>query len=223
MPRQGIAPAPRRITASTYLPHGRGRRRLQASFRRVPVAPSGDWASGNPAFAISRGSPGAPPRTPGHGRRFPGMLFSPLTFRITGQPSDPRTPPPVPARYAGDTAVRLVAHAGSGPAALSIRRPGAWSRRGCAHDGCRFRSRRRFVDAAQGNGAVDVEEIARQHDRGLSTRGAFYSGGVIRPPGSSSFQIPPGRCPGAAAAPAKGAARRPGAPAADTGPDPCRG
>src|SRR2546421_10046081 len=124
MPRQGIAPAPRRITASTYLPHGRGRRRLQASFRRVPVAPSGDWASGNPAFAISRGSPGAPPRTPGHGRRFPGMLFSPLTFRITGQPSDPRTPPPVPARYAGDTAVRLVAHAGYGPAEQSTPRWG---------------------------------------------------------------------------------------------------
>ena len=41
------------------------------------ITPSGDWASGNPAFAISRGSPGAPPRTPGHGHRFPGLLFSP--------------------------------------------------------------------------------------------------------------------------------------------------
>jgi hypothetical protein len=89
------------------------------------ITPSGDWASGNPAFAISRGSPGAPPRTPGHGHRFPGLLFSPLTFRITGQPSDPKTPPPVPARYAGDTAVRLVAHAGCGPAAWSIPRWGA--------------------------------------------------------------------------------------------------
>jgi len=36
MPRQGIAPAPQRIAASTCSPHGRGRRRLQASFRRVP-------------------------------------------------------------------------------------------------------------------------------------------------------------------------------------------
>ena len=36
MPRQGIAPAPQRIAASTCLPCGRGRRRLQASFRRVP-------------------------------------------------------------------------------------------------------------------------------------------------------------------------------------------
>jgi len=45
-------------------------------------APSGDWASGNPAFAVSRGSPGAPPLTPGHGRRFPGMLLSLPAFRL---------------------------------------------------------------------------------------------------------------------------------------------
>jgi hypothetical protein len=47
----------------------------------------------------------------GNGRRFPGMLLSPVTFRITGQPSDPKTPPPFHARYAGYIAVRLVAHA----------------------------------------------------------------------------------------------------------------
>src|SRR6266496_3196761 len=47
----------------------------------------------------------------GNGRRFPGMLFSPFTFRITGKPSDPKTPPPVHARSAGYIAVRLVAHA----------------------------------------------------------------------------------------------------------------
>jgi hypothetical protein len=46
------------------------------------LAPSGDWDSGNPAFAISRGSPGAPSLTPGHGHRFPGMLFSLASFRI---------------------------------------------------------------------------------------------------------------------------------------------
>ena len=38
------------------------------------------------------------------------MLLSPVSFRITGQPSDPKTPPPVRARYAGYIAVRLVAH-----------------------------------------------------------------------------------------------------------------
>ena len=69
----------------------------------VTLAPSGDWDSGNPAFAISRGSPGAPLPTPGHDRRFPGMLFSPFTFRITGQPSDPRDtssrPCPLRGRY----------------------------------------------------------------------------------------------------------------------------
>jgi len=31
---------------------------------RLGFSPSGDWDSGNPAFAISRGSPGAPSRTP---------------------------------------------------------------------------------------------------------------------------------------------------------------
>ena len=41
---------------------------------------SGDWDSGNPAFAISRGSRDTSPRTPGDDRRFAGMrLFrSPL-------------------------------------------------------------------------------------------------------------------------------------------------
>jgi hypothetical protein len=47
-------------------------------------APSGDWASGNPAFAISRGSPGAPLATPGHDRRFPGMLFFPFHLSDPG-------------------------------------------------------------------------------------------------------------------------------------------
>jgi hypothetical protein len=50
----------------------------------VALAPSGDWDSGNPAFAISRGSPGAPLSTPGHDRRFPGMLFSPFTLSDHG-------------------------------------------------------------------------------------------------------------------------------------------
>ena len=61
-------------------------------------------------FTLSRGSPGAPFLMPGHGRRFPGMLFSPQPFRITSKPLDPKTPPPVSARSARDMAVRLVAH-----------------------------------------------------------------------------------------------------------------
>src|SRR5262249_9384905 len=55
--------------------------------------------------------PARRPARLGNGRRFPGMLLSPVTFQITGQPSDPKTPPPVHARYAGYIAVRLVAHA----------------------------------------------------------------------------------------------------------------
>ena len=35
-------------------------------------------------FAISRGSPGAPLPTPGHDRRFPGMLFSPFHLSAPG-------------------------------------------------------------------------------------------------------------------------------------------
>ena len=79
---------------------------------RLGFSPSGDWASGNPAFAISRGSPGTPSRT--HRQRLPvswHAIVPDLSFRITGQPSDPKTPPPVHARYAGYIAVRLVAHA----------------------------------------------------------------------------------------------------------------
>ena len=44
------------------------------------------------------------------------MLFSPFTFRILGQPSDPETSPLVPARYAGDTTPRLVAQLQQPPA-----------------------------------------------------------------------------------------------------------
>src|SRR5207245_8185574 len=42
--------------------------------------------------------------------RFPGMLCSPATLSGPGQPSDPETSPLVPARYAGDTTVHLMAH-----------------------------------------------------------------------------------------------------------------
>src|SRR5260221_3324381 len=77
-----IAPAPQRITAGALIPCRRGRHRLQASFRWVhPFAPSGDWDSCNPAFAISRGSPGTSSHTPGHDHRFPGMLLSLSPFR----------------------------------------------------------------------------------------------------------------------------------------------
>ena len=57
---------------------GTGFRRLSGR-RRIP--PSGDWASGNPTFALSCGSPGTPSRTPGHDRRLAGMLFSHLAFQ----------------------------------------------------------------------------------------------------------------------------------------------
>src|SRR5262249_24851616 len=65
----------------------------------------------------------------GSSRPFPGMLLSPVTFQITGQPSDPKTPPPVHARSAGYIAVRLVAHADHSVMArwwrLQVRPPGS--------------------------------------------------------------------------------------------------
>jgi hypothetical protein len=42
---------------------GTGFRRLSG---RRHITPSGDWASGNPTFTLSCGSPGTPPHTPGH-------------------------------------------------------------------------------------------------------------------------------------------------------------
>jgi hypothetical protein len=47
------------------------------------------------------------------------MLFSPFTFRNTGQPSDPETSPLIPAHYAGDTTLRLVAQLQPAAAASS--------------------------------------------------------------------------------------------------------
>ena len=46
------------------------------------VSSSGDWDSGNPAFAISHGSRNASPLTPSHDRCFADMLLFPFTFRI---------------------------------------------------------------------------------------------------------------------------------------------
>src|SRR3954453_591639 len=87
-------------------PPGTGFGRLSG---RCAFAPSGDWDSGNPAFAISRGSPDAPLSTPGTTAGFLACYFPRSPFRTTGQPSDPETSPLVPARYASDTTLRLVA------------------------------------------------------------------------------------------------------------------
>ena len=65
--------------ATAHLAAGAGAGYRHLSGGRL-LAPSGDWDSGNQAFAVSRGSPGAPPLAPGHGRRFPGMLLSPSPF-----------------------------------------------------------------------------------------------------------------------------------------------
>src|SRR6267154_614396 len=82
MPSLGIAPIPgglRQVAQHPAAGEGTGFRRLSGGWR---VAPSGDWASSNPAFAISHGSPDITPHTPRHECRFPGMLLSPTAFRL---------------------------------------------------------------------------------------------------------------------------------------------
>ena len=79
------------------------------------ITPSGDWDSGNPTFALSRGSPSAPPLTSGHGHWFSAMLFSLNVLSDSGKASDPEISPLISARCAGDTAVRLMAHSGLEP------------------------------------------------------------------------------------------------------------
>jgi len=50
---------------------------------------------------------------------FLACYFPLFTFRLLGQPSDPETSPLVPARYAGDTTLRLVAQLQRPPATSS--------------------------------------------------------------------------------------------------------
>src|SRR6266542_4370172 len=83
MPGQGIAPAPPEDCSrrSDILPQG-----LAPVSGVFPAggsfAPSGDWDSSNPAFAISRGSPGTPPHTPGHELPVSWHAVVPFTFQI---------------------------------------------------------------------------------------------------------------------------------------------
>ena len=73
--------APRRLPGLTV--HARAWRAVGYGRRSDGCALIvGDWASGNPALAISRGSCGTPPWTPPDGHRFPDMLWSPSGFRL---------------------------------------------------------------------------------------------------------------------------------------------
>jgi hypothetical protein len=109
MPRQDIAPASRRIAAcccNSAAGTGAGYRRLSGGGL---LTPSGDWDSGNPAFAISRGSsrraaPYAWARPP-----VSWHAIVPFTFRVLGQPLDPEISPLISARCAGYITLRLVA------------------------------------------------------------------------------------------------------------------
>jgi len=103
MPRQGIAPAPRRTAASTWTPRGKGRRRLQASFRRASICAF--WRLGFRQSGFRHIARAARPTAPYAWARPAGFLtcYGPLHLTDPGKPSGPRTPPPVRARSAGDT------------------------------------------------------------------------------------------------------------------------
>jgi hypothetical protein len=58
---------------------GTGSRRLSGGWN---IAPSGNWALGSQAFAISRGPTVSSPRTPGHEKRFEWHAIFPFAFRF---------------------------------------------------------------------------------------------------------------------------------------------
>src|SRR6476646_3075829 len=110
MPSLGIAPHPGGCAGRVLIPTqdaapASGVFPMDADFHHLEIR---DQAI--QLFTISRGSRSTSSRTPEHDRCFPGMLLSPITFRIPGKPSDPRTSLRVPPDWAGNTTKRLVAH-----------------------------------------------------------------------------------------------------------------
>ena len=109
------------------------RRRCQASFRRVLCCTTGDWASSNPALAISRGPRSAPPLMPVAAATFLTCCF-PLQLSLLGKPGGPETSFRIPPGCTGDTTRRLTAHSRSrSPAdrvvsAISPTQPGPLAR-----------------------------------------------------------------------------------------------
>ena len=103
MPRQDIAPAPWRTATGTWTPRGKGRHRLQASFRRASICAF--WRLGFRQSGFRRIARAARPAAPYAWARPAGFLacYGPSFLTDPGKPSGPRTPPPVRARYAGDT------------------------------------------------------------------------------------------------------------------------
>jgi hypothetical protein len=100
---RGLQRASRQPTAGA----GTGFRRLSG---RCHITPSGDWASSNPTFTLSRGSPGTPPHTPGHVPPVSWHAIFPYVLSDSGQPLDPEISPLIPARCSGDITVHLMAH-----------------------------------------------------------------------------------------------------------------
>src|ERR1039457_481713 len=112
MPCQGIAPAPRRIAASDRLSRRRGRRRLQVSFRRAFTCTFWRLGFRQSGFRhITRISRRTAPDAWARSPVFCHAIF-PCVLSNSGKASDPEISPLISARCAGDTTVRLMAHAG---------------------------------------------------------------------------------------------------------------
>ena len=128
MPSLGIAPAPEDCSRYLYTPP-QGLAPVSGVFPvGRHVAPSGDWTSGNSAFAISRGSrrllaPYAWAREP-----VSMACCCPLSLSRPGQPLDPGISPPIPPYFVGDMSERLVARrsAKNRPGSSSNRRGQAY-------------------------------------------------------------------------------------------------
>src|ERR1700737_169703 len=104
-----IAPAPEGCGKRFRIPAagaGTGIRRLSGG---RAFAPAGDWASGNQAFAISRGSSGSSPHTPGHESRHQWHAVVPFLFRVQVSHWTQGLSPPIPPYSVGDMSERLVA------------------------------------------------------------------------------------------------------------------
>ena len=88
----------------------RDRRRLQASFRRGTSYPFWRLGFRQSSFRhITRIFPARRPVRLGTAAGFLACYFPPVILSDRSKPSDPGIPPPIPARCASDTTLRLVA------------------------------------------------------------------------------------------------------------------
>src|SRR5271166_1204245 len=192
MPRQDIAPCPGGLRQAPEIRPPQGLAPVYGCLSGgCSITPSGDWDSGNPTFALSRGSPSAPPLASGHGHWFSAMLFSLNVLSDSGKASDPEISPLISARYAGDTAVRLMAHVGwaarRGPVFM-LDEPGPFPGSLPPNRTCTFSCIRLSSDLCRVRGGVRVDPVVawRADDERLAPHSRHEGG----PRGLSRSRFP---------------------------------